>query len=192
MLVRTRLKWALALAVVAIAGTPALAQPTGDTDARVDVRRPVAMSGADQLHETEAVIGRMDLARNGVRRQLETARAKRDVVKTLCLNDKLNQLDVATRTARERRQTLQSAVERSDVELSKHEFTVIKVLQQRSEQLTAEANLCVGEQEAFLGTSRVTLVIDRNLPPPSNETEFPVSNPDDVVAEVPKCTSCVR
>lgn len=192
MLVRTRLKWAGALAVLAIAATPAVAQTVGGgSDARVDVRRPVTVSLQDQLTESDNIIGRMEMARGGIRRQLETARAQRDVVKTLCLNDKLNQLDVTKRTAQERASSLKSAAQRNDPELANHEYTILKVLQQRSEQLTQEANSCVGEQEAFVGASRVTQILDPNLPPPANETEFPTSDPT-LVTEVPKCTSCIR
>lgn len=192
MLGRTRLKWAMALVALAIAATPALAQTVGGSaDARVDVRRPVAVSTADQLKESEGILGKMDMARGGIRRQLEAARAQRDVVKTLCLNDKLNQIDVTKRTAQERARALQSAASRNELELANHEYTILKVLQQRSEQLTAEANQCVGEQEAFVGAARVTQVVDPNLPPSTNETEFPQSDPT-LVTEVPKCTSCIR
>ena len=48
---------------------------------------------------------------------LEESRQKRDVVKTLCLNDKLSQHDVAVRSARDRKTALQDAVRRGDREL---------------------------------------------------------------------------
>ena len=88
----------------------------------------------------------MEQASGNVRRQLEAARAARDVVKTLCLNDKLSQIDVATRSAKDRRQSLQLAIGRNDSELGNHEFTILTVLRQRTEQLTAEANQCIGEE----------------------------------------------
>lgn len=192
MLVRTRLKWVVGFAALAIAATPAVAQTVGGRqDAQVDVRRNVQLSPQDQLREAEGIIQRMDIARGNIRRQLETARAQRDVVKTLCINDKLNQIDVAKRSAQERAQALKSAVNTNNADLSGHEFTILKVLQQRSEQLTAEANLCVGQEEAFVGVSTVTQTVDKNLPPPSNETDFPQSDPT-LVTEVPKCTSCTR
>ena len=192
MLVRTRLKWAVALAALALAAPPAIAQTVGDRpDARVDVRRPVNIPMDEQLKEADGVLGRMEMARGQVRRQLEKARAQRDVVKTLCLNDKLNQLDVTKRTAAERAQSLKAAVDRKDAEGSSHEYTIVKVLQQRSDQLVQEANSCVGEQEAFLANTRVTQVLDKNLPPPANETDFPGKDPG-LVTDVPKCTSCIR
>lgn len=195
MLFRTNVKWAVGLVVLAIAATPAVAQTVGSrssTDGRVDSSRQVVLPVADELRESDNVLQRMELARGGIRRQLESARAARDVVKTLCLNDKLNQLDVTKRTAKERAVALASAADRKDTESANHEFTILKVLQQRSEQLTQEANSCVGEQEAFVGAARVTQTIGDNLPPNGNETEFPQPDPNTLVVDPPQCTSCIR
>src|SRR5208282_5107119 len=109
-----------------------------------------------------------------VRRQLERARTARDVVKSLCLNDKLSQIDVAGRTAKDRQSALQAAVQRGDQELANHEFTIMTVLRQRAEQLVAEANQCLGEEVAFVGQTQVTVEIDPNL---SGEEEGTPMNP---------------
>jgi hypothetical protein len=114
----------------------------------------------------------MEQAAGAVRKQLQQAREARDVVKTLCLNDKLSQIDVALRSARDRKSSLQAAATRNDQELSNHEFTILTVLRQRAEQLTAEANQCIGEEAAFIGDTKVSTQIDPTLPP-SDDTQFP-------------------
>ena len=96
----------------------------------------------------------MSQAAATVRRQLDTARQARDVVKSLCLSDKLSQIDVAARSARDRQAALQASAQRNDLELSNHEFTMLTVLRQRSEQLTAEANQCLGEDLSFRWADR--------------------------------------
>ena len=58
----------------------------------------------------------MDRAAAGVRRQLQLAREEKDVVKSLCLNDKLNQIDLATRTATDRVSGLEAGVAANDAE----------------------------------------------------------------------------
>lgn len=167
-------------------------------DASAGVTRQVNLSPAEELAQTDTFLARMDGSRNGVRRQLETARAQRDVVKTLCLNDKLNQVDVAIRSARERRQALEAAANRNDVDLSNHEFTILSVLRQRSDQLTAEANQCIGQEAGFVGESAVTSTIDPNLPQqdPSEYpvNKYPVNNSpvDGLVVEPPACSSCIK
>jgi len=140
--------------------------------------------------EGDRTIARMEGAASLIRGQLGKARAERDVVKTLCLNDKLSQADVAVRSGRDRNSALKEAAGRNDTELSNHEFTILSVLGQRSQQLTAEANQCIGEEAAFLGDTKVTPTVDPTLPP-SDET----NNPGYIIpipGEVPACTTCSR
>jgi hypothetical protein len=168
-------RWIGITAVVLAAAGPATAQP-GGADAQVGFERRSQLSPQDELTQAEAGLSRMDQAGTTVRRQLEQARASRDVVKTLCLNDKLSQIDVAGRSGKDRQAALQSAVQRNDVELANHEFTIITVLRQRVEQLGAEANQCIGEEIAFVGQSEITTQVDPNLPG-EDTTEYPATDP---------------
>jgi uncharacterized protein YqeY len=158
-------------------------------DATVGVTRQVNISPAEELTQSEAALIRMDSSRTAVRRQLETARAQRDVVKTLCLNDKLNQLDVAIRSARERREALAAAVQRSDADLANHEFTILSVLRQRSDQLTAEANQCIGQEADTIGESAVTSTVEPGIPPDPLNWDGRVQG---VIIEPPNCSSCIQ
>jgi hypothetical protein len=156
-------------------------------DATGALTRQVNLSPAEELTQSESFLTKMDSSRTVVRRQLETARAQRDVVKTLCLNDKLNQLDVAIRSARERRQSLEAAAQRADADLSTHEFTILRVLRDRTDQLTAEANQCIGQEAGFVGDSAVTSTVDPAIPPDPGKWEAPGG---DVIVEPPNCVSC--
>ena len=151
--------------------------------------RQVTLSPKEEVAQADSFLARMDGARTVVQRQLETARGQRDVVKTLCLSDKLNQVDVAIRSARERKQGLEAAATRNDADLANHEFTILTVLRQRSEQLTAEASQCIGQEAGFVGESAVTSTIDPTLP-----NEDPSAYPETtnlIVAELPSCVSCL-
>jgi len=117
----------------------------------------------------------MNQAAGTVRRQLDGAREQRDVVKSLCLSDKLSQIDVATRSAKDRQTSLQAAALRNDAELSNHEFTMLTVLRQRTEQLIAEANQCIGEDLAFVGQTQVSTEFP-NLPG-EDSTDYPPLDP---------------
>lgn len=169
-----------------IASAQAQPNPPPPSDASGQLSRQVNLSPAEQLQQSEGFLARMEGSRATVRRQLEQARAARDVVKTLCLNDKLNQIDVAIRSARERRQALELAANRKDADLANHEFTILTVLRQRVDQLTAEANQCIGQEAGFVGESAVTTTIDPNLPQ-EDPSEYPDS---DVIVEPPACSSC--
>jgi hypothetical protein len=185
--------------LVVYMAAPAGAQPaqpkapaaTG-ADAQIDVSKKAQLSPADQLAESDRALAKMERAGATVRKQLEQARKDKDVVKTLCLDDKLSQIDVAVRSARERKAALQAAVSRNDAELSGHEFTILQVLRQRSEQLVAESNQCIGEEAAYLGQTKVVTTVDPAVSqteeapyPPS--AQFPGS-----VTEPPSCVSCAK
>lgn len=99
-----------------------------------------------------------------VRRQLEEARAVRDVIKLLCLDDKVRQLDVAVESARDRAGVLEAAVGKGDGELAQHAFAVLTVLHERVAALVAEASQCIGEEEGFIGDGYVKMEIDPRIP----------------------------
>jgi hypothetical protein len=167
---------------------------SGPGDAQVGFDRRVQLSTKDELLQADSILTRLDQSSGSVRRQLERARTARDVVKSLCLNDKLSQIDVAGRTAKDRQSALQAAAQRGDVELANHEFTIMTVLRQRAEQLVAEANQCLGEEVAFVGQTHVTAEINPNLPG-EDTTTYPnqmgvfISGPPQAVTMPPVVSS---
>lgn len=172
---------------VAIAQSPPAGAPPGDpgTDVNAGLQRQANLSPKDQLAQADADLARMEQSRSTVRRQLMEAREKRDVVKTLCLNDKLTQLNVALTSAQERRDALAAAAKNNEVDLATHEFTILSVLRQRADQLSTEANQCIGEEVGVVGQSSVT--VDITDLPEEDPSEYPNFG---VVVEPPTCSSC--
>ena len=162
--------------------------PPQPADASAGVARQVTLSPQEQVAQADGFVSRMEATRNSVARQLATARTQRDVVKVLCLNDKLNQIDVAIRSAKERKSALEAAAQRNDADLANHEFTILTVLRQRTDQLTAEANQCIGEEGLTVDEAAVTYTYD-NPSPPEDPSEYPSNNVD---IEVPSCSSCFK
>jgi len=116
----------------------------------------------------------MERASQSITRQLQEARKDRDVVRVLCLTDKLSQVDVALSSARDRMGALSTAVERADADRSRHEYTVLEVLNDRARVLVNEANQCVGEETGFIGDAEVSVSVDPNLP--DAETAFDLNS----------------
>ncbi|MGD0679725.1 MAG: hypothetical protein ABSC94_30435 [Polyangiaceae bacterium] len=168
--------------VLAVAGT-AVAQPASSQGSgQVGFERRVQLSPQEELAGAGAILTRMDQAAATVRRQLDSARQGRDVVKSLCLSDKLSQVDVAIRSAKDRQSALQAAVDRGDTELANHEFTIISVVKQRVDQLSSEANQCIGEEVAFVGQTQIITEIDPNLPgSEEGDTELPALPPPSIL-----------
>jgi Spy/CpxP family protein refolding chaperone len=174
LILRSKVPWLVAgsvaiLAVAAGAAAQTAPAPPPVADAQVGFQRPAQLSPQQELAAADTGIARMEQGSTTVSKMLEQARTARDVVKTLCLNDKLSQIDVAVRSAKDRRSALQVAAGRNDQELSNHEFTILTVLRQRGDQLVAEANQCIGEEAAFIGATNVSTTVDTDLPPPDEQ-----------------------
>ena len=64
------------------------------------------------------------------------------------------------------------------------------MLRQRGEQLTAEANQCIGEEAAFIGATNVSTTIDNTLPPPDDDTQ-PLRHLDrEARRRIPRLATC--
>lgn len=175
----------LLVGFVGVAG--AQSEGVGAVTPEVTAQRDVTLSPEQEVAEASSYLPPMEQGASMVRRQLEQARVARDVVKTLCLNDKLNQVDVAVRTARDRINVLKAAAAHSDVDRSKHEFTVIQVLRDRVQSLVAEAGQCIGEETGFIGDSTVSVTIDPTIP--EDPSEYPT---DDILVEPPTLSSPIQ
>ena len=190
----TGLKWTVVGSILVLAAGSATAQPTAPgapTPAgQVPFEQHPSLTPQEEADQADAILARMDQASQVVRRQLEQAREQRDVVKTLCLNDKLSQIDVAIRSSRDRQAGLRGAVTRNppDPEFANHEFTILTVLKQRVDQLVAEANQCLGEELAFVGATQVVTQVDNNIPG-EDTTQYPSTDPT-LVSAPPQCLSC--
>jgi len=88
----------VALAVVGVAGSADAQTGTADLPGAAGSQ----LSGQDELTQAQLILTRIDQASGTARRQLDSARQDHDVVKSLCLNDKLSQVDVAGRSAKDR------------------------------------------------------------------------------------------
>lgn len=165
--------FSVALAQSATSGSNAnVVAPIGGT---TDTNSPQMMRS-----QSLTFLPQMDQSAQTVRRQLEQSRESRDVVKVLCLNDKLNQIDVAIRAARDRMPTLTAALDKNDAENSRHEFAVLQVLRDRVRTLVQESNQCIGEEAGFVGESKVIVNIDPGIP--SNDQTVLPSQTDTIIA----------
>ena len=157
--------------------------PTSAVD--VQSQQDVNLTLPQMLQRARAFKPMMDNDAAAVQRQASDAKLKHDVVKSLCLSDKLSQIHVAVSTASGRVDTLEAAVSHNDTDRAKHEFTIVQVLKDRSAALVSEANQCIGEDTGFIGESTVTVTIDPSIPN-TDPSDFPM---DPLVSTPPVLSS---
>lgn len=145
----------------------------------------VNLSPQQMLERVRAIVPEMENQRGAVNAQLADAKQKKDVVKSLCLDDKSKQMKLAIDTAKDRVLDLSSAVSQNDPDRSKHEFTVVQVLRERVQTLVAEAQQCIGEETGFIGNTEVNVTIDPAIPD-ADPSDFPE---DPIVSEPPVLAS---
>jgi hypothetical protein len=169
---------------VTAAAAPTEPNTTAEPAVELSAGRDVKLTVPEMVAMAKGFLPAMDRGAAIVRRQLADAREKRDVVRVLCLNDKLNQIDLAIRTATDRLDAMNAAASTNDLDLTKHEFTVAQVLRDRVKTLVSEANQCLGEETGFVGDSTVTVDVD-----PGIADTDPSDFPDDPLVSQPPVVS---
>jgi len=129
--------------------------------------------------QTKAYLQAMEDALKHMVGLQEIARRTKDVIKLNCVNDKLvsekqiiNIADIANNNMKE-------AIARGDEEARYHEFGRITIANNQSQQLVAEAEVCIGQELTFLGATTVT-VEEPNVPEDPTlpqGPDFPVVQP---------------
>ena len=184
-------KSVIACLVVATVGGVAVAQEAANAGAatpppkELSGGQDVSLTPKQMLDSVRNMVPQMDLHRRTVTQQLVDARNKKDVVKALCLDDKVKQMKLATDTAKDRVLDLTAAAGQNDADRSRHEYTVIQVLRERVQTLVAEAQQCIGEETGFIGNQDITVDIDPAIPD-TDPSDFPE---DPLVSEPPVSSS---
>jgi hypothetical protein len=154
-------------------GVPSAEPKVEETTAQ----RDVALSIPQMREQAKKIMVEIHQGGKVIRLQLSQARGDRDVVKVLCLNDKLNQADVAADSANDRVTAFELAADSKDKDRADHEFTILQVLGDRVHSLVAEAQQCIGEETGFIGDSTVTFTIDREVADVEDPTDLPSDLP---------------
>lgn len=152
----------LSFGLVSAQGAPPVRTEASESPSEqdaVDTRTPEQI-----LADARASLDKMEAAADNVGRMLRQSREAKDVVKTLCLDDKLNQMNVATRSAADRVAGIEAAAQAGNAERVGHDNAVLEALAARGGELSAEANQCIGEERGTLGATELEVTIDPAIP----------------------------
>ncbi len=149
----------------------------GDPEGSVDAQRRANLSPEEQLEEAHRIIVRGEDLSRRVQAMLDEARQERDIIRVTCVNDKLTQVNANLRTAQQRFEQLQDAVEAQDSSRRNHEYTVILVLGQKFVVLDREAAQCIGQDIFETGATRVLTEIDPGTPDDDPTLIYEIDDP---------------
>ena len=94
-----------------------------------------------------------------VLRYLEEAREQRDVLKLNCVNEKLTAIKGLLRVSEQAAVTMMEALATKDVTVAQHEYEKIMIAASKTEELSAESEVCIGELAVYSGQTSVTVEV---------------------------------
>jgi hypothetical protein len=119
----------------------------------------------DMAAEAEAVKVRGAALAGRLTQMLAEARKDKDILRVVCLNRKLTEVNATNRAIESRAKSLNDARENNDASRQKHEFTVISVLAQNLDMLDQKASQCLGQGTYEAGASgQVTTTVPKDAP----------------------------
>lgn len=148
-----------------------------DSPAAPETPETPAASGnpSDLLARAKASMATVDSTAAVISRMLRDARNDKDVVKVLCLDDKLNQIDSAKRSVAERVNAMEAAIASGSTTTLEFDAAVVGAMEERANALSAEAQQCIGEEAGIIGGSKLEVKIDPNIP--MQDTSSPGTTP---------------
>ena len=159
--------------LILLAATTVLAQPAPaipekegkeTADAEMPFHKGAQVSAQEQLSQAEAYLLKMKAILDHMGRLADRARTDRDIIKLNCVNDKLIQAKGNLNLAEQSRDALKIAAARNDEGSRNHEFAKLTITFQKVTVLGQEAETCIGEEISYVGTTRVEIEVDKNIP----------------------------
>jgi hypothetical protein len=141
------------------------------------------------MREASSTLDSISATRRRVSDLLDRARTDRDIIKVNCLNDKLTQVDVTLRSAREHQELLQNSVSLNNDGQRNHEFQLMNIFRSRSDVLETEARQCIGEDTGTFDPTRTVITV--RVDPTITESDPTQLTPDSLAPERPIVTSPV-
>lgn len=173
---------ALAVGLTVHAAVPAgedgeAAAAEADGEALADLAEADAEELLARARQMQVSIARVA---DGLTNALRQARENKDVMREVCLDDKLNQADIAAETAQDRVSSMVAATAVGDVATVKRDFVVLSALHDGAQDLAASGDRCLGEEASSLGEAQpLQITIDPAIP--TQETTGPALPPPSFV-----------
>jgi hypothetical protein len=117
------------------------------------------LSDPEKIRRSAEAVAKMRGALKTVLVKLEEARNSKDVVKLNCVNEKLTQIKGLLRISEQSDIALQESVAKKESATAEHEYTKVSIAVVKVNQLSAEAEECIG-QLAFRTDENATTEVE--------------------------------
>ncbi|MFI5299536.1 MAG: hypothetical protein ACHREM_15710 [Polyangiales bacterium] len=156
---------ALFLCAIAFGNAAADSPPKSSSVTTTSTQTPV-----EQRTQAAGHVARIELAARRVRKMSDGAlqAGAKDMLKVICLSDKVAQLQALSSSATSRQRQHDSALSVGDTDLANHHFAALGVLRRRAEQLDTEANQCEGTGGPITGIVDIKGIVDPNIADPGD------------------------
>ena len=159
----------------------AFAQEAGDSTVDVIQLEPLGapekareISPAAQTKAARSAMSSASASCAAQSQALKSAKREKDIIRATCLKDKLEQCNASLQSMKRRQAALKKAIAGGDSGSGNHEFTVIRVLSQKSKALAQAANQCVGQDLFDTGETQVREEVDLFVPDENPAVVSPV------------------
>ena len=155
--------------------------PTGEAD--IAVKQRPTLSPQDMLKQSKDYFKSMNDIVKRIATLQDQSKRQKDIIKLNCVTDKLVQGKINITIAEQSLAALQENISRADEGGRAHEFTRLTIVNQKVLVLGTEAENCIGEDLSFVGTTRINVEIDPNIP--QTDVTSPPVGTIDVVTRPP-------
>lgn len=142
-----------------------------------------AASDAKPQTDSDVQMGTRDLSSKmttnvaRIKRLMEEAQKKKDMVRLNCVIDKATQVDTHLKLAEKDKADLIKAFKAKNAEDRDHSYERLKILSQKIDVLRTEAEVCIGEDVPYVGITTTSVEIDPSIPP-EDPTQYPIPSID--------------
>lgn len=126
--------------------------------------RTPQLSHSERATRSDSALSTMRSLLNKGLQLSATARREKDVVRLNCVQEKVTAMKALLRVAEQASVSLQEAATKSENDAADYEYQRVRMAQNKAQQISAEANSCVGEVAVYTGPVQVVVDIDPALP----------------------------
>lgn len=154
----------------------------------VAIAQPPSPDLLDKQQKANDIIERLKIDRENTYKNFKDAQSNKDLLKSICVYDKLQQIDVAISSFKERFISFNEALQSNNSDLAEHELNILTLLGSRANQFVQEAQQCIGAS-SYLTTNNSSVTFQVSDVLSESVIDYQISS---FIIEPPACSSCFK